>query len=147
MADEKKEASGIAAEAGGTSHEAEAKEAIEWWHPATMMLSSTCTNCKAAAAAAAWKRRQGCLLPLPSGVLLRPSGRIKLQCDRFGFRILWHFYAACKLDRRHLVLLCTYCKYIFSIDFRHNDDDDESAHTSRLLRVGMPTFPRGCVSL
>ena len=47
MADEKKEASGIAAEAGGTSHEAEAKEAIEWWHPATMMLSSTCTNCKA----------------------------------------------------------------------------------------------------
>lgn len=47
MADEKKEASGIAAEAGMTSHEAEANEAIEWWHPATMLLSSTCTNCKA----------------------------------------------------------------------------------------------------
>ena len=47
MADEKKEASGIAAEAGMTSHEADTKESIEWWHPASMVLSSACTNCKA----------------------------------------------------------------------------------------------------
>ena len=47
MADETKEASGIAAEAGMTSHEADTKEAIEWWHPASMLLSSACTNCKA----------------------------------------------------------------------------------------------------
>ena len=47
MADETKEASGIAAEAGMTSHEADTKEAIEWWHPASMVLSSACTNCKA----------------------------------------------------------------------------------------------------
>ena len=47
MADEKKEASGIAAEAGMTGHEADTKEAIEWWHPASMVLSSACTNCMA----------------------------------------------------------------------------------------------------